>query len=148
MKTVMAKWFECSVAYVKTNEQGVGKRVVEKIVMDALSFSEAETAAVEEMTPYTSGDLEVVAIQIAPYKEVIFSEASDADKYYKVKVAFITFDEKAEKEKRTKMTYLVQACSSENAIANINKAFQGSMSDYAIEDVNGTKILDVYLHEA
>ena len=90
----------------------------------------------------------MTAIQVASYKSVFFSDDSKDDKWYKVKVAFITIDEKTEKEKRQKFTYLVQASSSENAIANTNECFKGSMSDYEIVDVNETKILDVYEHTA
>ena len=90
----------------------------------------------------------MTAIQVASYKSVFFSDDSKDDKWYKVKVAFITIDEKTEKEKRQKFTYLVQASSSENALANTNECFKGSMSDYEIVDVNETKILDVYEHIA
>lgn len=148
MRTRTAKWFECAVTYDKTHEDGLTKKTTEKIVLDALSFSEAESCAIEEMTPYVSGTLEVTAIQIASYKEVFFSEDFKDDKWYKVKVAFITIDEKTEKEKHQKFTYLVQASSSENALANTKECFKGSMSDYEIVDVNETKILDVYEHTA
>ena len=146
MRSRTAKWFECAVSYDKTHEDGLTKKTTEKIVLDALSFSEAESCAFEEMKPFTSGELEVTAIQIAAYKEVFFSDDSKADKWFKVKVAFITIDEKTAKEKRQKVTYLVQASSSENALANTNEGFKGSMCDYEIVDVNETKILDVCEH--
>ena len=148
MRTRTAKWFECAVTYDKTHEDGLTKKTTERIAVDALSFSEAEECAIDEMAPYISGGLEVTAIQIASYKAVFFSEDSKDDKWYKVKVAFITIDEKTEKGKRQKFTYLVQASSSENALANTNECFKGSMSDYEIVDVNETKILDVYEHTA
>lgn len=146
MRSKTAKWFECSVNYDKTQENGLDKKTTEKIVLDALSFSEAESCAFEEMKPFTSGELEVTAIQIATYKEVFFSDDSMADRWYKVKVAFVTLDEKTAKEKRQKVTYLVQASSSENAISNTNELFKSSMMDYEIVDVNETKILDVCEH--
>ena len=148
MRTRTAKWFECAVTYDKTHEDGLTKKTTKRIALDALSFSEAESCAFEEMKPFTSGELEVTAIQIAAYKEVFFSDDSSADRWYKVKVAFITIDEKTAKEKRQKVTYLVQASSSENALANTNEGFKGSMMDYEIVDVNETKILDVYEHIA
>lgn len=148
MRSRTAKWFECAIAYAKTNEQGLAKKTVEKIALDALSFTEAEAAAIEEMTPFVSGEMEVKAISIAPYKEVFFTDSETADKWYKVKVEFITIDEKTAKEKRSAVTYLVQGSSSENAFDNTNEMFRSSMSDYEIKGVTETKILDVYEHIA
>ena len=43
------------------------KKVTETYVVDALSFSEAESSIIKEMADYISGDMEVKAIKIAPY---------------------------------------------------------------------------------
>lgn len=132
----------------KDQRTRISKETVEKIALDALSFTEAEAAAIEEMTPFVSGEMEVKAISIAPYKEVFFTDSETADKWYKVKVEFIAIDEKTAKEKRSAVTYLVQGSSSENAFDNTNEMFRSSMSDYEIKGVTETKILDVYEHIA
>lgn len=68
--------------------------------------------------------------------------------FFKAKIQFITTDEKSGKEKRTPMTYLVQATSLDNAVQNIGVAMQGTMIDYAKSSVAETKILDVFEHRA
>lgn len=146
MKQISAKFFECTCKYDKTQEDGYIKKVSETNVVDALSFAEAETRFVEEMSSYISGEFDVMAIKIAPYKEVFFSDKETDDRWYKVKVALISYDEKTNKEKRSNIYYLVQGASIDGAIKNTNEAFGSSMMDYVSIAVSETKIFDVFLH--
>ena len=57
---------------------------------------------------------------------------------------FITIDESSEKEKRSKVTYLVQAGSVNRAIKNVDEVMGGTMIDYEIVSVNSTKFWDVF----
>lgn len=57
---------------------------------NALSFTEAEKRIMEEMSSYISGAFEVSDIKKARYKEVVFDDADSSDKWYKVKVQYIT----------------------------------------------------------
>ena len=83
-------------------------------------------------------------IDRAPFKEIFFSDDEMADKWYKAKLQFITIDEHTEKEKRTKVTYLVQAGSFEGARKNIDEVMGGTMIDYVISSVSETNIMDVF----
>ena len=65
-------------------------------------------------------------------------------RWYKSKVAFITIDERTEKEKRSNVYYLVEGVSLESARSNIDKLMGGTMIDYVISGVNETKIEDVF----
>ena len=65
-------------------------------------------------------------------------------RWYKAKLQFITIDEKAEKEKRSNVTYLVEACSLHNALDNIDNVMKGTMIDYVQANVGETQIVDVY----
>ncbi len=67
--------------------------------------------------------------------------------YNKAKLQFITIDEKTEKEKRSNVTYLVEATSLDNAVGNINTAMQGTMIDYTKSNIAETKIIDVFEHK-
>lgn len=68
--------------------------------------------------------------------------------YYKAKLQFITIDEKTEKEKRSNVTYLVEATSLDNAVQNINTAMRGTMIDYTKSNIAETKIIDVFEHKS
>jgi len=125
-------------------ENGLQKKVTEQYVVDALSFSEAEQRIIEEMSSYISGEYEITDVRKAQYKEVFFSDAANDDRYYKAKLAFITIDEKTEKEKRSNVTYLVQATSLDGAVKNINEVMDDTMIDYEKSNIAETKIIDVF----
>lgn len=69
------------------------------------------------------------------------------DKYYKVKVNYITIDEKTSTEKKSAYYILVQASNFEEALKNFNNGMHGSMLDYEIEIIAETKIVDVYKYQ-
>ncbi|MBQ8713073.1 MAG: DUF4494 domain-containing protein [Prevotella sp.] len=144
MRSKTAQWFECKVRYEKTTEDGTQKKVTEQYVVDALSFAEAERRIMEEMSAYISGEFEVTDVRKAPYKEVFFSDNPEDDRWYKAKLQFITIDEKTEKEKRSNVTYLVQAATFDGAVSNINDVMGGTMIDYEKSNIAETKIIDVY----
>ena len=144
MRSRTATWFECKIRYEKVTEDGLQKKVNENYVVDALSFSEAETRITEEMSSYISGEFEVADIKKAAYKEVFFTDDNIADKWYKAKLQFITLDEKTEKEKRSTVNYLVQAGSMNGAMKNIDEVMGGTMIDYVVSSVAETTLMDVY----
>ena len=144
MRSRTSNWFECKVRYEKVMEDGLQKKVTEQYVVDALSFSEAEQRIIEEMSAYISGEFEVTDVKKAQYKEVFFDDSEMSDRYYKAKLAFITIDERTEKEKRSNVTYLVQAATLDGAVKNINEVMGGTMIDYEKSNIAETKIMDVF----
>lgn len=148
MKSRTANWFECTVRYERQMEDGMTKKVNELYVVDAMSFGEAEESITKEMSSYVSGEFEVKNINPAAYGEVFFSENAADDRWYKARLSFITIDEKTEKEKRTSVTYLVQASTFNGAVKNIEEVMSGTMIDYVIANIMETKIMDVYEHKA
>ena len=144
MRSRTAIWFECKVRYEKTMEDGMPKKVVEIYTVDALSFSEAEKRIMEEMSSYVSGEIEIADLKIAQYKEIFFTDSDLADKWYKAKLAFITIDEKTDKEKKTSVFYLVNAGNINSAIKNIDEVMGGTMIDYQTINVSETNVMDVF----
>ena len=147
MRSRTANWFECKIRYEKIMEDGIQKKVTETYTVDALSFSEAEERITEEMSSYISGEFTVQDIKKAAYGEIFFSDSDLADKWYKAKLQFIAIDEKTEKEKRSTISYLVQAGSFNGAVKNIDEVMGGTMIDYVISSVNETTLMDVFEHK-
>ena len=141
----VSKFYEVKVQYQKMQDDGKEKNVTEQYVVEALSFTEAESRITEEMTPYTDGDFDVVSEKIAPYNEIILSDKSDDDKWFISKVSLITIDEKTAKEKKTSQRLLVQAKTSEKAMDYTKEMLSRYMSDYSIDSVQDTPTLDVFL---
>jgi len=144
MRSRTAMWFECRIKYEKTMDDGLQKKVSETYVVDALSFTEAEQRIMEEMSSYISGEFEVADIKKAVYKEIFFSDADMADRWYKTKLQFITIDEKTEKEKRSAVNYLVQAGTLNGAVKNIDEVMSGTMIDYVIASISESTLMDVF----
>ncbi|MDR0994714.1 MAG: DUF4494 domain-containing protein [Tannerella sp.] len=138
----MHNWFECKVAYEKVMENGMQKKVSEPYLVDALSFTEAEARIIEEMRPFISGEFTVTDIKRARYSEIFFNESGD--RYYKVKVYFITLDEKSGAEKKTAAMMLVQASTLQEAINGLDKGMNGTLADYTIASVTETLLMDVF----
>lgn len=63
----MHNWFEVKATYEKTLENGMQKKVTESYLLDALSFTEAEARAIEELKPYISGEFTIM--DVFPYNE-------------------------------------------------------------------------------
>ena len=144
MRSRTSYWFEAKIRFEKTMEDGMPKKVTELYVIDALSWGEAEQRILKEMSSFVSGEIEIVDLKIAAYKEIFFADSDMADKWYKVKLAFITIDEKTDKEKRTPVCYLVNAGAINSAIKNIEEVMSGTMIDYNTLNVSETSIMDVF----
>lgn len=138
----MAQWIEVRARYDKMMENGSVKKVTEPYLVDALSCTEAEARVTEELRAYISGDFSVSNVGKTKISEV-FWDAS-GDRFYKVKVNFITIDEKTASEKRTATYILVQASNFREAYDNFIDGMKGTMADFEIEAINETKLVDVY----
>ncbi len=138
----MANWFECKVRYDKTMENGAIKKVNEPYLVDALSFTEAEARMIEEITPFISGDFSISAVKRTKIAEIFWDDS--ADKWYLVKVAFITIDEKTAAEKKSNSLILVAANDFQGAVDAFVEGMKDTMADYEIASITETPLMDVY----
>ena len=148
MESRVSKFYEVKIQYQKIQEDGKEKKVTEQYVVEALSFTEAESRIIEEVSPYCSGNLDVENIKRVKYSEIFPSDSEVADKWYKVRCLFITLDEKTQTEKEIANNMLVQAGSFHDAVENFVKGMKGSMMDYRIAAVQETKLIDVFRYVA
>lgn len=125
-------------------ENGTTKKVTEPYLVDALSFTEAESRIIEEVTPFISGEFIVSDIKRAKYTELFDSDDSRDDRWFKCKLSFITLDEKSGAEKKTFSVVLVQASDLRRAVTQLDRGMKGSMADYAIVSMTETAIMDVF----
>ena len=165
----MFRLYECSVRFDKVQESGLVKKVTEVYLVDAFTFTEAETRIVKEISQYASGELDVVAIKRTNYSEIVYdkfnlnskteaevqkmtgqnTQASEyADKWFKAKVNYITIDEKTKKEKKTAVNFIINAGSIKAAHDTLVQHMQGTMMDYEIATLDETRIMDVYVYSA
>ncbi len=140
----MNEWFQCTIKYEKTLENGLVKKVSEPYLVDAISFTEAEKRIIEEIKPFMTGIFEVADIKRAHYAELFESADESADRFFKAKLQFITLDEKSGKEKKTSQNILVQAADLRDGIQRLDEGMKTSTIDYTIASVQETPIMDIY----
>lgn len=141
----MHNWFECKVSYEKVMENGIQKRVTEPYLVDALSFTEAESRIIEEIRPYISGEFTISDIKRARLSEMFLNE--NGDRYFKAKIYFVTLDEKSGSEKKTAATMLAQASSLKEALEVVEKGMSGTLADYEIASLSETAIMDIFPYD-
>jgi hypothetical protein len=160
----MHNYFETTVKFEKTAEEGKIVKVSEKYLVDALSFTEAEARIIQEITPFISGEFQVMAIKRKNYTEIVNQEwsinavdaeankimginknqSTEADKWFECKVNYIVLDEEKGIERKTPVLMLVNANSVNSAHDTLIQCMKGSMADYSIEKVAETKIIEVF----
>ena len=143
----MKTFFSVRVKYDQVQANGLTVKKNELYLIDAVSFIEAETRALVELTIQDQTGLKVTAMKIETIVEIFSQEDQAADKWYRVKVMFKTFDEYKEKEKKTSHVCLVKASSAEDATKRLHEGFKGSMIDYEIHTITETKFVDVIFCE-
>ncbi|MDE5970927.1 MAG: DUF4494 domain-containing protein [Muribaculaceae bacterium] len=138
----MSQWFECKIKFDKMQENGAVKKVTEPYLVDALSFTEAEARIIEEMTPYISGEFSVSTVKRTKISEIFRDDSTD--RWYLVKVAFITIDEKTAAEKKSISQVLVAANDFKGAYDNFMEGMKGTLGDFEIQSISETMLMDVY----
>ena len=134
-------YFVVTAKYNKMQENGLVKPVKEQYLFDAVSFVEAETRSIEELTPYISGEFTVDAIKRSRISEIF---NPDSDKFYLVKVGFIHLDEKNGMEKRSITPILVGASNFIEAYDTFIEGMEGTMADFEIISISESPILEYF----
>lgn len=135
-------YYECKVKYRKTDSNGSQKVVTEPYLVDALSFTEAESRINEKIHEYISEEFKVTNIKPVNYSEIIFAE--NADYFFKSKVSIIAYDEETGKERKQNIYLLVAANDAKEAYDNTIHAMRDTMGEYSIPSVSETAIVDVF----
>jgi len=134
--------FKTKLRYQKMMEDGVEKTVTGEYLVDAISWSEAESRIIEEMKPFISGEFSITDISKFKVAEVFLNDSGDY--YYKVKLNFISLDEKSGSEKKTSVYMLVNAKTIEEAREIVVSEMKKSMMDYTIQKIEETNIIDLF----
>lgn len=135
-------YFIAVVKYDKMQENGAVKRVSEQYLCDALTCTEAEAIVTENLKPYISGDFFTTSVKASKIAEIMGDK--ECGRFWLVKVAFITIDEKTAAEKRTISQILVGAPDFTNAVENFNDGMKGTMADFEIVSLAETPIKEFY----
>lgn len=140
-------WFECKVKYIKTDENtGKEKKVTEPYLVDAVSFTEAESRIHEEMQSMIRGDFQVTNIRKADYSDLFPNFAGD--RWYKCKVSHLSIDENAGKKKKINSQMLVMADNVRDAYDNLMQGLSDMVVDFEVLSITESPLMDVFPYDA
>lgn len=140
-----ATWYECKIKYRKLDEaSGMLKVKTEPFLVDAISYTEAESRITEEMSVYLSDteEIKITNIKVANFAEIHPFENSD--RWFKSKVSLIAFDEESGKERKTNMYLLIQANDVKEAYDNTISVMKDTMGEYSVPSISESPIMDVF----
>jgi hypothetical protein len=136
-------WYECKIKYRKTDEAtGTQKVTTEPYLVDALSYTEAESRITEEMSAYISEEFKITNIKMANYAEIHPFE--NTDRWFKTRVSLMAYDEESGKERKSNMYLLIQANDVREAFDNTVHVMKSTMGEYAIPAISESPIMDVF----
>lgn len=141
----MKTWYTCKVKHNKEAEDGLLKQVTEAFLIDAVSYTDAETRINEIAAQDFSGEWAVTQITKTNIVEVIPNEG--AETWFKCKVSYLTVDGDNDKEKKINTYLLVSALHIKQAFETIENHFKGMLVPYEVPSIAETKIMEVYPYE-
>ncbi|MDO6737132.1 DUF4494 domain-containing protein [Wenyingzhuangia sp. 2_MG-2023] len=135
-------WYEVKVKYSKIDDNEKIKTFNQPYLFDALTHTEAEARANEEMGKYLSEGFKITRIKPANFSEIFPSE--HGDRWFKAKVSLVVLDEDKGLEKRQNSFVLAQALDVKDAYEWIQEQFEDTVSDYSIPSITESPIIDIF----
>ena len=133
-----ANWFEAKVKYIKVNEDGRERKVTESYLLDAMSYTEAESRIMKEMESVIKGEYYINGLKKSNITELVESVDENDDRWYKAKI------EVSGKEKSSNQYYLVAAANINKALENLEKSLATFVVPYEIVSITDTQFMDVF----
>lgn len=137
----MKTWFLCKVKYQKEDGNGRLKSVTEPYLVDAVSFTEAETRIYEEMGERIRGEFIITGISKTKIVDVFHYE--DADIWHKCKVTYYVAEENG-KEKKIVNQFIVTADNAKDAYDRIYESLGNMLVSFRVPEVVESPIVEVF----
>jgi hypothetical protein len=138
----MQTWYECKVKYLKIDQGGFERKVNDNYLIDAVSFTDAETRIYEIMKELTRGDFQVVNIKRSNISEIISPD--NGEWWYKAKISFVSIDEEKGKEKKLSNYVIIMADDINDALKQLEKGLEYMLVPYVCTSIQLSTIADVF----
>ena len=143
---MMQTWFESKVKYVKVSESGKEQMVTENFLLDAVSFTDAETRMIRQMQQMVKGgEFSVVDIKKSKIAEVF--PFNDGEWWFKVTLNLVTVDEEAGREKKLRAYYLIMADDINEVLKRLDESLSYLVIPYVVSAIAVSTIVDVFPYE-
>ena len=141
----MQTWFECKVKYTKVTESGKEHTVTENFLLDAVSFTDAETRMIRQLEQMVKGEFSVIDIKKSRIGEVFPYDAGEW--WFKATINLVTIDEEAGKEKKMRTYYLVMADDIKQALERLDESLSYLVIPYVVSALAVSTIVDVFPYD-
>ncbi|MEM7296683.1 MAG: DUF4494 domain-containing protein [Bacteroidota bacterium] len=138
----MKVWYACKVKYEKTNDEGLRKLTTDTFLVDAMTYTEAESRIYESMERDIPGEFTVTDISKTNIVELVHTE--EGDYWYKCKVSYSTVDGDNDKEVKINTYFLVNAEDVKNAFEKVSESLSSMLVLFDIPSITKTNIEEVY----
>lgn len=136
-------WFDCKVKYMKVSESGSESMVPENFLLDAVSYTDAETRIIRQMQQMVKGgEFSIVDIKKSRIAEVFPYETGQW--WFKASINLVTVDEDAGKEKKIKACYLIMADNIKEALARLDESLDYLVIPFVTTALAVSAIVDVF----
>ena len=142
----MQTWFESKVKYVKVSGSGNEQQVTENFLLDAVSYTDAETRIIRKMHEMVKGgEFTIVDIKKSRIAEVFPFESGEW--WFKATINLVTIDDEAGKEKKMRTYYLVMADDINEALERLKESLSYLVIPYVTSSIAVSTIVDVFPYE-
>mgnify|MGYP001076976682 FL=1 len=141
----MQTWFESKAKYVKVTESGKEQTVTENFLLDAVSFTDAETRMIRQLEQMVKGEFSVVDIKKSRIGEVFPYDTGEW--WFKATINLVTVDEEAGKEKKMRTYYLVMADDIKQALERLDESLSYLVIPYVVSALAVSTIVDVFPYD-
>lgn len=138
----MKIWYSCKVKFTKETEDGFLKQVSENYLVDAVSYTDAETRIYGIMEDHVRGEFSVASIAKTNLSEVINYE--DEENWYKCKVTYSTVDGDKAKEVKVTSYMLVSAADVKQAFERVEDNLSSMLVPFEIPSITLTNFVEVF----
>ncbi|HLN72329.1 MAG TPA: DUF4494 domain-containing protein [Prolixibacteraceae bacterium] len=138
----MQTWFEVKVKYVKVDDDGREKKVSEVYLLDAVTFTDAETRIIKQLETMVRGEFIVDNIKKSNIVEIFPNE--NGEWWYKAKIGIVTIDEEKGKEKKINNYFLVAADDLKQALQRLEEGLSYILVPYQTTSLAICNIVDVF----
>lgn len=143
---MMQTWFESKVKYMKVSESGSESMVTENFLLDAVSYTDAETRIIRQMQQMVKGgEFTIVDIKKSRIAEVFPYE--NGEWWFKATISLVTVDEEAGKEKKIRTYYLVMADDIKEALSRLDESLEYLVIPFVVTSLAVSPIVDVFPYE-
>lgn len=134
-------FFEVKIKHEIVTENGIQKTVTEPFIIDALSFTEAESRMIKHCEEHNFRDVKVKSIVEREFDDIIDND-NDDDFWFEAKVEFTNSCEKSGREKKTTAIVLLNASDINHAKSIMDKQLESVIIPCSLKSIKETKIVD------